>query len=340
MKPYIQAIAVAFAVSFVLTPLIRALAVRFDWLDRPESAVKTHKVATPILGGIALWLGFVASLLFARFTTTYPTGTLFSLRAILTGSAVVFILGIIDDLKKPEGLHFKPKFAAQAVAAGLLVYFGIRIHFVTPDYFAIALTMLWVVGITNAFNIIDIMDGLCASQAAVAALGFMLISLPSEHIYVNIASAAIFGSALGFLPWNLSAKSKIFMGDSGSMVLGFVLSAVALGTDYTKVNPLGVFAPLFILLVPMYDTFYVMVIRLLKGQSPFLGSKDHFALRLEAMGFHRGQIVALSALAAGLLSLCAFLVTQLDLRWALWVYAVVVVEIAILSRRLSAIRMS
>ena len=116
------------------------------------------------------------------------------------------------------------------------------------------------------------------------------------------------------------------MGDSGSMTLGFVLSAVALGIDYSQVNPLGVYAPLFILMIPMYDTFFVMFLRLRKGQSPFLGSKDHFALRMEKLGYSRRQIVAISAAMAALLSFCAFLVTQLSASWAVCIYAAVFVE--------------
>ncbi len=321
------------------TPVMRQAALRFGWLDAPSSSVKTHKIATPMMGGVAIWLGFALSLLLLRRYTAFPTGTLYSLRALVIGSAIVFLLGLIDDWKKPEGLHVGTKFAGQLLAAIVLVSYGIRIHFITPDYLAIALTVLWVVGITNAFNIIDIMDGLCSSQAAIAALGFLLIAMPSEHIYVNFASAAVAGSALGFLPWNLSEKRKIFMGDSGSMPLGFLLAAISLGTDYTKVNPFGVYAPLFILMVPMYDTFFVMVLRMLKGQSPFMGSRDHFALRLEAMGFTRQQIVVLAAVAAALLSVCGFIVTRVTSMWALWIYAFLIAEIALLSRRMGVVRM-
>jgi len=337
---YLVAVAIAAFATACLTPVVRLTALRFGWLDHPTSSVKTHRVATPVLGGIAVWLGFAASLIAMRFLTDFPTGTLYSLRAILAGSALVFILGVVDDLKKPHGLHFKPKFAVQLIAALLLIKFGIRIRFLAPDYLAAIVTAFWVVGITNAFNIIDIMDGLCSSQAAIAALGFLLIALPSEHIYVNFASAAILGAALGFLPWNMSSGSKIFMGDSGSLVLGFVLSAVALGTDYTQVNPLGVYAPLFILLVPMYDTLFVSALRMLRGHSPFLGSKDHFALRLEALGYTRNQVVAIAAFAAAVLSLCAFLITQVSTAWAMAIYVFVTLYVGGLSWRISRIRMT
>jgi UDP-GlcNAc:undecaprenyl-phosphate/decaprenyl-phosphate GlcNAc-1-phosphate transferase len=320
---YAFAVALSCAVAAVMTPLVRIVAVRMQWIDAPSSHVKTHKVPTPVLGGVAMWIAFSGTLVAMRFVTHFPTGTLYRLRALLMGGALVFLLGFVDDILRPQGIGWRGKFLVQVLAALLLVYFGIHIRFIHPGYLGVAVTVLWVVGICNAFNIIDIMDGLAASQAVVAALGFLLIALPSEEIYVNIAAAVLAGAALGFLPWNLSRKRKIFMGDSGSLLLGFILSALALGTDYSKVNPLGVYAPLFILMVPMFDTFYVMVIRMMKGQSPFMGSKDHFALRLERLGFRRRPILLLCVAASILLSVCAWAVTLVGTAWAVWIYLVV-----------------
>lgn len=338
-QAYVAAVAIAALATFLLTPLVRAGALRFGWMDEPSSSVKTHKVTTPSLGGVAIFAGFVLSLLLMRFLTKFPTGTLYALRSLVLGGTLVFLLGIVDDLKKPQGLGFKPKFAVQGLAACVLIIFGIRIRFIKPDYVSMMLTGLWVVGITNAYNIIDIMDGLSASQACVAALSFLLISLPSEEHYVNIASAALAGAALGFLPWNFSKKYKIFMGDSGSLLLGFVLSAIAMGTKYSEVNNLGVYSPLLILLVPMYDTFFVMYLRLRKGQSPFLGSKDHFALRLEKVGYSRKAIVFMAVVASAFLGFCAFLVTQFSIMWAVCIYALVLIEVLLLSRSLADVIM-
>ena len=248
-------------------------------------------------------------------------------------------LGIVDDLKKPKGLGVKAKFSVQILAAVMLVWFGIRIHFINPEYIGLALTLLWTVGITNAFNIVDIMDALCASQAAIAALAFLMISLPSEELYVNFSSAALAGAALGFIPWNLSPKRKIFMGDCGSMLLGYELAGISMGTRYTQINNVGVYAPLLILLIPMYDTLFVSVIRMARGHSPFLGSKDHFALRLEKMGYTRHKVVAMAAGAAAFLGFCAFLVTQVSMSWALCIYAILVIEMLMLSRALARVVM-
>ncbi|MDE2291364.1 MAG: undecaprenyl/decaprenyl-phosphate alpha-N-acetylglucosaminyl 1-phosphate transferase [Elusimicrobia bacterium] len=331
--------ATAFALTALATPLVRTVALRMGWLDRPESKVKTHKVAVPALGGVAIWIGFAGALVATRFLTTFPTGTLYRLRAILVGAALVFLLGVVDDLRKPAGLGWRTKMAVQAAASFILIRFGISIHFIRPTHLATLLTVLWVVGITNAVNIIDIMDGLAASQAAAAALGFWMIALPSEDIYVNFGAAALLGAALAFLPWNLSERRKIFMGDSGSLLLGFSLAALALGTDYTRVNPLGVYAPLLILGVPMYDTLYVMGVRMMQGKSPFLGSKDHFALRLERMHFTRPQVVMLTLFAELFLTACAWLVTLVATSWAVGIYGLLAVLIAGLTWRISQVDM-
>src|SRR5262249_48552375 len=127
----------------------------------------------------------------------------------------------------------------------------------------------------------------------IASLGFLFISLPSEEIYVNVAAAAMAGSLLGFIPYNLSKRLKIFLGDTGSLLVGFILAALSLGTAYTRVNNLGIFAPILILGLPLYDTCLVAYLRFLRGMSPFLGSRDHFALRLEKFGLFREEILVL-----------------------------------------------
>ena len=343
MKSYAGLLITSFVcsagVAFFTTPLVRLLSLRLGVLDSPGSAVKTHKEPTPVFGGVAIYLGFMATMLLLRMTTSFPTGTLYNLRALVLGGSLVFMLGLIDDLKRPEGVDYKPKFVVQILAAALLIAFGLRMRFLQPAYVAYVVTVVWVVGVTNAFNIVDIMDGLSASQAAVAALAFLMISLPSEELYVNFASAALAGAAIGFLPWNMSRKHKIFMGDSGSLLIGFLLAGISLGTRYSEVNDAGVFAPLLILFVPAFDTLFVSLLRLNQGKSPFLGSKDHFALRLEKMGLTRGWVVLIAGAAAGFMGLCAFLVTLLPLRGAVVVYVLVAILVIWGGRRMALVEM-
>lgn len=330
---------IAFALSFILTPLIREIAVRRSLLDAPATAIKTHKTPTPALGGVAIAIGFFGSLAVIRLMTHFPTGTLTNLRGVLLGTLIVSFTGLVDDLRKPQGLSVSTKFIAQILAAVLLIMYGIHINFLHPLYISLALSVVWTVGVTNAFNIIDIMDGLSSSQGAIAALGFLLIALPSEFIYVNFASAALLGGLLGFLPWNLSKKHKIFMGDSGALLVGFVLAAVSMGTNYDRTNPLGIYAPLLLLAIPIYDTLFVAVMRMLRGSSPFKGSKDHYALRLEKAGLSRKQIVLFSALAALSMTGFAVLISKVSIWWALAVYTLAAAEFMILSLRIAHIRM-
>lgn len=325
--------------AFFLTPLVRLISVRTGILDAPNSAIKTHKTPTPVFGGVAIWGGFVGAMLLLRLTTNFPSGTLFNLRSLVIGGTLIFGLGLADDLRRPHGLDYKTKFIVQFAGTAALIAYGLHIRFIHPDWFSCVVTAVWVVGITNALNIIDIMDGLAATQAAVAALGFLFVSLPSEEHYVKFAAAAIAGSALGFLPWNLWTEQKVFMGDCGALTLGFLLAGVSLGGHYSGVNDAGVFAPLLILGVPIFDTVLVSILRLNRGQSPFMGSKDHFALRLERMGLARGEVVASAAAAAAACGVCAFFATQWPLNWALGLYAAVGAAIAAVGWKLSSVPM-
>lgn len=334
---YFLAFLLPLLLSLGLTPLLRLLALKYGHLDKPTD-IKTHKSPTPLLGGAAIFIAFAASLVIMRFYTSFPTGTLRDLRGLLIGGAVMSVLGFVDDMRKPHGLGFKTKFAVQFAVAAFTAYYGIRIHFIQPDYLSFALSVLWIVGVSNAFNIIDIMDGLSSGQAALASFGFLLIAFPSESVYVNFASASLAGAALGFLPYNVSHKYKIFMGDSGSLLCGFVLAVVAMGTKYTEVNPLGVYAPLFILAVPIYDTLFVSLMRMRRGNSPFLGSPDHFALRLEKIGFSRRKVVRLSALVTLGLSVFAWLITQVPLGWGVLIVVVLSVEFILVGIAIAKIK--
>ena len=336
---YAACFAVAGTISLLLTPVVRRLSINLGLLDAPTSSVKTHTTPTPIFGGVAIWAGFVGAMLLLRFATNFPTGTLYNLRSLVLGATLVFFLGLADDLRRPEGLDYKPKLLVQFLAAALLVAFGLRIHFIHPAWLAVAVTLIWVAGVTNSMNIIDIMDGLAASQAAVAALGFLLVSLPSQESYVRYAAAAVAGAAMGFLPWNMSKRHKVFMGDCGSLTLGFLLASLSLGAHYSSFNDVGVFAPLLILFVPVFDTLFVSILRLNQGKSPFLGSKDHFALRLEKLGYSRRQVVVIAAVAAAALSYCAYLATEYPTKQALAIYFLVAAVLLWIGRRLSLVAM-
>lgn len=334
---YLIAFTIALSASFLSAPIFRKIALGLGIMDHPNTSVKTHIEATPYLGGCAIALSFMASLIFARFHSNYPIGTLRPIQGIFLGGFLILLLGLVDD-SVSGGLNFKQKFLIQFVASSVLLFYDIRLQFIHPRWLAFLLTIIWVTGVMNAINIIDIMDGLASGISFIAALSFLFIALPIEQVYVNLTASALAGACLGFIPYNLSKKRKMFMGDTGSLFIGYVLASLSLGTDYTRTHNAAVLAPLLILGVPIYDTFFVMYLRYKKGLSPFLGSKDHFALRLEKMGFPRKQIVWIAIKTALLLSVCAWLTTYVWFWWAVLVYAVILIFALNISRWLAKVK--
>lgn len=300
--------------------LLRTCATRL--LDAP-GGLKNHARATPVLGGCGIFAGFSAALILVRLLTQFPTGTLHSLRGILLGGSIIFIMGLWDDFKKPKGLPIGIKLLLQAAAAGCLMAYGITIHVFTSVWVAYPLTFLWVVGLTNAFNLLDIMDGLCTTQALVCTLGLALIALPSEFIYVNFAALALVGACGAFLPFNFSTQRKIFLGDSGANLLGFLIAALCLANGYSGHSDWGFLAPLLIVFVPMTDIAFVSFARLLQGKNPLKGSPDHAALRLRARGWTDTRIVCVFSLVALLCNLGAFILTVCPPVWVFFVCAAV-----------------
>ena len=336
---YIECFLFSFLISFLFVPIIRYFSIKFGNYDRPNE-IKTHKGIIPLSGGIAVFLSFSLTLILFRFFTSFPSGTLRELRYILIGSFIILIIGFIDDLFKPEGIKAEIKFLIEIFLSLFMITRGFSINFIKPDYIGYILTVLWIVGVTNAFNIIDIMDGLSSSQVFISSLSFFIIIMPSESIYVNFLSTALAGSILGFIPYNMSARYKIFLGDSGSLFCGFVLSVISLGGGYSDNNPLGVYAPLLILSIPIYDTLYVSYMRIKRGLSPFKGTKDHFALRLELMGYSRKKIVLITSVFTSIMSLLSFLVINTNIYYGVLIYIISFVLFIFISKKLSAVKVN
>jgi UDP-GlcNAc:undecaprenyl-phosphate/decaprenyl-phosphate GlcNAc-1-phosphate transferase len=305
---------IALILSLIFTPLVRLLAVKLNIMDRPNS-IKTHREPVAYLGGVAIYLAFILAIIMA-LVIRLPFN---KISVIIIGATLIMILGLVDDLRP---LSFKTKLFLEVLIATLLIIFDIRIKFITPDYIAVILTILWVIGVTNALNIIDIMDGLSSGVAVIAALAFLFINPPSEQTYVNYTAAALAGAALGFLRYNFP-PAKIFMGDTGSLMLGFVLAVLSIGTSYTQVNNIALYAPILILGIPIYDTFLVMILRFKQGKNIFHGSLDHFALRLERLGFSRRKVVIIAYIVSVCLSTAALMISKVHFRWAVAIYILV-----------------
>ena len=335
---YFLTILLAGIVTLGLLPVLHKLFGSF-LLDTPNS-LKRHSYAVPLIGGCAILCGLAASLIFIRLTTNFPTGTLHSLRGILYGASIIFVLGIVDDCLKPKGLSVVIKLAIQGLATACLLVYGVHITLFDSLELSYPLTILWVIGLTNAFNLLDISDGLCVSQAVACAAGLWLIALPSEQIYVNFCACALLGACLGFWPYNHSKRFKTFLGDSGSTLIGFTLAALAMGTGYSQHSNWGFLAPLLIFAIPIFDTSFVVFARISKLQNPLRGSNDHAALRLKQIGFTSRQVLLLFLGIGILFNVMAFGVTQLSAEGAVFLYSIAVIFFFTAAVYLSRIRIS
>jgi len=312
ISPDLIAFTVALLASLGLTVPVRHLAVRYGMVDKPGPR-KVHLKPIPLLGGTAIYLGFVLAILL-----TVRTAPQQQIVGILAGATLVAVVGFLDDAGL---LHHQVKlFIGMPVAGLFLVAAGIRAQLFSPFLPGAAgaildgcFTVLWVMGITAAFSILDHMDGLCAGIAAVAAAFFTVSAALSGQLLVRTLGAAALGAALGFLRWNFS-PAKIFMGDGGAMFLGFLMATLGL-----KIRPEGAqfpaswVVPVLILGVPVFDTTLVSISRARRGLLPFTSpGKDHTAHRLSNLGLgQRGAVLVLYILAGAFGSL-ALLVSRIS----------------------------
>jgi UDP-GlcNAc:undecaprenyl-phosphate GlcNAc-1-phosphate transferase len=335
---YLYSFCTAILISVILTPICRLIAIKLNILDEPTTNIKTHKINTPYLGGIAIAFAWVLSLILIRIVTSFPTLTLRNLRGIIIGAFMMLIIGLIDDIRRC-GLGFKSKLIIQFLSACIIVFlFNIRINFIPIYWLSCLMSIVWIVGITNAFNIIDIMDGLSSGIAVIASFTFLFISLSTKIHYINFCSIVLAGALLGFIPYNLSKSRKIFMGDTGSLFIGFIIACVSLDTSYSSISDIGLFSPIFILAIPIYETVLVSVCRIKKGLFPFIGSKDHYALRLMEMGFSKKQILIITYIACLFFSACAYLFTILSMFSALLLFSAVGILMWIVSITLTSVK--
>ena len=265
----------SFVLSFLLaiygTPLTQKVAHRYELLDFPDGILKKQREPIPYMGGVIIYFAFIspASLLF-QFNK--------ELLGILFAGSILLVVGLFDDLK---ALTPSIKFLFQVIATYVLIKSGIRIQlFILPPWLNVILSSLWILTVINAFNIIDIMDGLAASVGVLTSLTIFILSLYNDNFLISILSLSLAAGLLGFLKFNWE-PARIYMGDAGSMFIGMVIGALAIMGDYSKYNDVAFISGLLILAVPLFDMTYVIILRLLKRKNPFFGSPDHFALRLK-----------------------------------------------------------
>jgi UDP-GlcNAc:undecaprenyl-phosphate GlcNAc-1-phosphate transferase len=266
---YAVTFAVATLIAGWLTPRLREAAIRFGIVDRPDGRLKTQREPVPYLGGLAIYLAFLLALALTLRFSEHVLG-------ILLAGSIVVILGLIDDLGQ---LGPWIKLAGQLVAVGVLIKSGIYIQLTfLPPVVAVALSVLWLLAVTNAFNLIDVMDGLSAGNACVASLILLVVADIDGGVTTATLLAALAGACLGFVRYNF-APARIYMGDAGSMFLGLLLGALAMDNAYTRRNVVGALAPALVLGLPLFDMLFVMYIRRRRGLPMMLGSPESRSCR-------------------------------------------------------------
>ena len=308
----IAAFAVAAVLSYFFTPPVKNFAHKVGAIDVPKDARRMHKKPIPRLGGLAIYGGFLCSILiFGQLDET--------MLCVLLGAAIIVALGIFDEVL---ALGAKLKFVVQIVAAAIPVCIGdLQIGlftnlnplsdtpFVHLGILAVPVTIIWIVGITNAVNLIDGLDGLAVGVSSIAAITMLAVALLTGNMPIAITMAALAGACIGFMPYNLN-PAKIFMGDTGSTFLGYMLATVSIMGLFKFYAVISFAVPFLILGLPIFDTANAIIRRVAAGRSPMSPDRGHVHHKLIDMGFNQKQAVAILYAISATLGLTAVVLTS------------------------------
>ena len=333
----LAALTVALVISLIATPPVKRFAERIGAMDTPKDNRRVHKVPTPRLGGLAIFIGFVLSVVFFVEIDR-------EIQGILLGAVVIVSVGVVDDI---ISLRAWQKFALQIAGALIPAFHGVIIDilsnpnifsaepYLTLGYLAIPLTVIWIVAITNAVNLIDGLDGLAVGVSTIASLTMLVVALlVTEDASVALVLAALAGACLGFMPYNLN-PAKIFMGDTGALLLGYLLATMSIQGLFKSYAIISFAVPFIALALPILDTLFAIVRRLVKGQSPMAPDRGHFHHRLLDLGFSQKQAVFIIYLISGFLGMIAVILTssgQIRVVFMIITFLIVVATVFIVSR--------
>ncbi len=302
-------VVVAFVIAFGTTPIVKAFAQKVGAMDDPGEARRIHTHPIPRMGGLAIFLDFLISvLLFAEISKP--------VQGILIGCVIIVASGIVDDI---ISLRWWTKLIAQFVAAVIAVAHGVMIEgIMNPNVFAaentlligylsIPVTIIWIVGVTNAVNLIDGLDGLACGVSAISSITMLTVALMVAEPNIALLLAALAGGCFGFIPYNLN-PAKIFMGDTGALLLGYVLSTVSIIGLFKFYAVMTFLVPLMALALPLFDTLFAIIRRLLKGQSPMTPDRGHLHHRLIDHGLSQKQAVAVLYSLSAIMGLTAVVI--------------------------------
>lgn len=321
MNTYLAIFMIGLCSSLMLTPIVRRVCERYGWLDEPRDERRIHRIAVPRLGGVAIFLSVVFALACLAFIHNSVTQSLkthrWQLLAALVPATLIFLLGVYDDLRHANA---RLKFAAQALAAALFYALGGRIEVLSapfvgfvelPAVLSFAVTVLWIVAITNAFNLIDGIDGLGAGAALFASFVMIVISVVLGHPFVTVVALALAGALVGFLRYNFNPAS-IFLGDSGSLFIGFTLATLSVQGTQKASTAVAVAIPLMAFGVPIVDTGLALMRRIVNGRPLFQGDRAHIHHMLLARGWSERRVALVLYGVCALFGLQALLFVHQD----------------------------
>lgn len=275
---------ISFLITFFITPMLCRIALRLGVVDVPDGKIKRHERVTPYLGGLAVYIGFTSGL-----ALVFPIENQFFF--ILVGTTLLLLLGLIDDLVAMQPYQ---KFFGQLIAVFCFLKGGL---FLKEQFFydfwfvGIPLSLLWILIIINAFNLVDVMDGLAATTAIGATISFLTISLLFDCGAVSLLLASFLGPLCAFLLYN-RPPAQIYLGDAGSLFIGGLLSVTPFMFSWSYYNPIGYLAPVIILTVPLLEITTLIIIRTYRGIPFYRASPDHFSIYLRNKGWSKGKILA------------------------------------------------
>ncbi|SEA76785.1 UDP-GlcNAc:undecaprenyl-phosphate GlcNAc-1-phosphate transferase [Thalassobacillus cyri] len=318
------ALLLSFVTVVILTPLVKQLAFRIGAVDVPDQR-KVHKGIMPRLGGLAIYISFMVWLLTFAWNQPY---TIY----LFLGGTMIMLVGLLDDIK---GLSPKVKMAGQILAAGIITA-GIQIEYIILPYdlelkfglLSVPLTILWIVAITNAINLIDGLDGLASGVSAIALITISGLAITMGNTFSLLIGLILLGSTLGFLLYNFH-PAKIFLGDTGSLFLGFMISVLSI-LGFKNVTMFSIVVPMIILGVPIADTFFAMVRRLVKNQPITVPDKFHMHHCLIHLGYSHRKTVFIIYMISAIFGLAAVIMTKAALWLALTVLAALILFVEVL----------
>lgn len=320
MIEYFITFLLAFILSISATPIAKKIAFKIGAIDIPKDERRMHKKPIARLGGLAIVAAFLVSILFnviSSVAASESIGIDTKFFGMIAGILIIVAVGVIDDVKQ---LGAKLKFLIQIAAAVIVVASGTSINFVTNPLavtgmsdlgpvLSFIVSVFWIVGITNAINFIDGLDGLAAGVSSIASLSLFIVSILKGDVITAMITAALAGSALGFLPYNFN-PAKIFMGDTGATFLGFTLAIVSIQGTLKQYTAIAIAIPLLVLGLPLFDTLFAIIRRVLQGKSPMQADRGHLHHRLIDMGLTQKQSVLIMYILSSAMGLCAIVLAD------------------------------